>query len=539
MSFENQFNRTDDIAVGVVGGGRPSTDLVVGVVGGGPAGLMAAGMAASQGARVLLIEKNESCGRKLLITGSGKCNITNTLNLQDFLDGFFENKKFLYPALTRFSSSSLLEFFGKYGLSFITVDNFKIFPETERADTVLNALLTFCKNQGVEIISSSRVMKIEINESNVDLINTPTTTSTTSNSTNKNTEQSIKSATYTDTNSFRNNILSNTGKYIKIRKFKISTEGKEFYCDKLIIATGGLSYPITGSTGDGYSLARSFDHKIISTRPALAGIKTDNSLLSELSGVSLRDVKVTLVNSEHNTSVAVQTGDVLFTHTGLSGPCILNLSRYLSLAGTDFTPSSSNSGNHNHNSISGSKIQESQSLQDNHKSKSLQDNHKSKSLQDNPKSYSLQIDLFQNKSMESLDREIIEILSSNPKKELKTALSKSLGLPVSFAGVLIKLCGLNSEIPCSDVTKGQRKKLLQSIKSFSIPVTTSQGYDKAMVTAGGVATSEINPKTMESKLVSGLYFAGEIIDIDGITGGYNLQFAFSTGFLAGESAGRV
>jgi predicted Rossmann fold flavoprotein len=140
--------------------------------------------------------------------------------------------------------------------------------------------------------------------------------------------------------------------------------------------------------------------------------------------------------------------------------------------------------------------------------------------------------------MESLDREIIEILSSNPKKELKTALSKSLGLPVSFAGVLIKLCGFNSEIPCSDLTKDQRKKLLQSLKSFSIPITTTQGYDKAMVTAGGVATSEINPKTMESKLVSGLYFAGEIIDIDGITGGYNLQFAFSTGFLAGESAGR-
>lgn len=530
MIFENQFNKTDDIVVGVVGGVRHSTDLVVGVVGGGPAGLMAAGTAASQGARVLLIEKNESCGRKLLITGSGKCNITNTLPMQDFLDGFFENKKFLYPALTRFSSSSLLEFFGKYGLSFITVDNFKIFPEAERADTVLNALLAFCKNQGVEIISSSKVENIELNESNVDIFNTPTTTSATSNSTNKNTEQSIESATYTDTNSFRNNILSYTFKSVKIRKFKISTEDKEFLCDRIILATGGLSYPITGSTGDGYTIARVFNHKIVPTRPALAGIKTDNNLLSELSGVSLRDVKVTLVNSEHNTSVAVQTGDVLFTHTGLSGPCILNLSRYLSLSGTDFTPSSSNSGNHNHNSISGSKIHESQSMQD---------NHKSKSLQDNPKSYGLQIDLFQNKSMESLDSELIEILSSNPKKELKTALSKSLGLPVSFAGVLIKLCGFRAEITCNDITKDQRKKLLKSLKSFSIPVTTSQGYEKAMVTAGGVATSEINPKTMESKLVSGLYFAGEIIDIDGITGGYNLQFAFSTGFLAGESAGRT
>lgn len=466
MSNDIQLNKSDDMVVGVVGGGRPSTDIVVGVVGGGPAGLMAAGTAASQGARVLLIEKNESCGKKLLITGSGKCNITNTLPIQDFLDGFFENKKFLYPALTRFSSSSLLEFFGKYGLSFITVDDFKIFPETERADTVLNALLTFCKNQGVEIISNSRVAKIEY------------------------TEQMVEASSFEDTSSAQNSSLSNPFNPDMHRKFIINTQGKDFYCDRVIIATGGLSYPITGSTGDGYLIANALNHRIVSTRPALVGIKTDNILLSELSGVSLRDVKVSLVDSMQKSSIASQTGDVLFTHTGLSGPCILNISRYI--------PSS-----------------------------------------DIQKSYCLQIDLFQHKSLENLDKELIEILSSHQKKELKTAISKSFEIPASFASVLTRLCGLQQDILCSNVTKGQRKMLLQSLKTFTIPIKSTQGYEKAMVTAGGVATSEINPKTMESKLISGLYFAGEIIDIDGITGGYNLQAAFSTGFIAGESAGKI
>lgn len=424
------------------------------VVGGGPAGLMAAGTAASSGAKVLLFEKNSRCGRKLLLTGSGKCNITNQASLEQFLDRYAENGKFLYPAFKELFSDGLEHFFSRYGVRFQTEENRKVFPESKDAGSVLSALLSYCQENKVEFHLEEPVLSMEQTETQ--------------------------------------NTHDSSG-----RMWRITTSVKTYEAASVILATGGLSYPKTGSTGDGYALAKTVSHTIRPTRPALVPVTTEEPWSKALSGISMRNVKVSLYGNHagNNTvKIAEQTGDLLFTHFGLSGPPILFLSRWLP------EHMETQSGNH---------------------------------------SYSMVVDLFPTRSRNEIESLLLHYISANPTRQLKTALSKEFDMPLALSSALIGHLGFSETITGQETTKAKRAVLLDALNALSFPLSGTRGYREAMVTAGGVDTKEIRPQSMESKKVSHLFFAGELIDIDGYTGGYNLQAAFSTGYLAGKNAALV
>lgn len=414
---------------------------IVIVIGGGPAGLMAAGTAASCGAKVLLFEKNALFGRKLLLTGSGKCNITNSAPLDLFLDQFAENRKFLYPAFRLFFREELEAFFRLRHVAFQTEENGKIFPVTKSAGSILDALLDFCNENGVEMYPGEPVLSIG------------------------------NSSDWT-----------------------VTTARGEYRAGSVILATGGLSYPKTGSTGDGYRFAQSCAHTVVPTRPALVALETRDSWSAALSGTSLRDIKVSLW-MEHAgqgaRKIADSQGDLLFTHFGLSGPPVLFLSRWL--------PDRFESG-------------------------------------DPSRIFSIAADCFPSRSAEDLEAALLAHCAASPLRLMKTILSREFGLPLAMAAALAAHLGFGEDITGQDLTKEKRKILLKAMKDLRFPLQRSRGYAEAMVTAGGISTKEIRPQTMESKMASHLYFAGECIDIDGFTGGFNLQAALSTGYLAGRCA---
>ena len=414
---------------------------IVAVIGGGPAGLMAAGTAAACGASVLHFEKNAQCGRKLLITGAGRCNITNSAPFDQFLDQYPENKKFLFPAFKRFFVDELKEFCGQYHLSLVLDDNGKYFPETQQAQSVLDLLLSYCQEQRVAFHCGTPVREV-----------------------------SGGAADWT-----------------------IHTARGLYSANAVIVATGGLSYPRTGSDGDGYRMAASLSHVIVPTRPALVALEISSPNCAALSGISLKDVPVELwekIDSASSRKIAVQRGDLLFTHFGVSGPPVLFLSRWLpaDFADREFP------------------------------------------------GYVLIVDLVPASSLHELENKLLAIFALTPNRQLKNVLSQNLEIPHAVAAMIVTQCSFKEDILCQEITKVNRKVLLMKLKSFCFSIARTRGYKEAMVTAGGVSTQEINPRTMESKLQPGLYFAGEIIDIDGYTGGYNLQAAFSTGYLAGKSA---
>lgn len=402
------------------------------VVGGGAAGLLAAAYAAKTNANVLLLEKNNMLARKIRISGKGRCNLTNAADLQSFIDSYFDNGKFLYRALTIFSNQHLIRLLNDYRLETKIERGNRVFPVSDNANQVADTLIKFAEDQGVRFRFSTRVSKVCVNNDRVI------------------------------------GVESSTGYY---------------QADKVIITTGGASYPKTGSTGDGYEIAKMVGHTIIQPYPALVGLKTWEDWVKEVSGLALKNVSVTIYCEDETKT---QFGEMEFVHFGVTGPIILTLSHYISLW-----------------------------------------------LRENKK-VSLTIDLKPALSELKLDQRIQRDFQLYKRKQLKNGLDDLL--PKSLIPIIIRLSEINPEKVINQIIRQERLQLVKLLKQLPLSIKATLPISTAIVTAGGVDLKEVNPKTMESKLVSGLFFAGEVLNIDGITGGFNLQAAFSTGVLAGISA---
>ncbi len=408
------------------------------VIGAGPAGMMAAGQAAKRGASVRLVEKMERPGRKLRITGKGRCNITNDSPMADFLRHFPSGGNFLKPALHGFFAPHLLRFLAERGVETVTERGNRVFPASDKAGEVVDALTRWNTDMGVGTGTLSRARALLLKDTLV------------------------------------------TG----VRTAGPDGTEKELPAHAVIITTGGLSYPLTGSTGDGYRLARAAGHTIVTPRPALAPLETVGDWASRLQGLSLKNVTVSLwVNGKKQDS---EFGEILFTHFGVSGPVILTLS--------------------------------GQAVDALHGGKQVE----------------LSIDLKPALDNEKLDARLLRDFDNNPKKQAANLLRELL--PSSLIPLCLDITGIPADRTANQVTAKDRRKLRLWLKDFRLAVTGHRPISEAIVTAGGVSLKEVNPKTMESRLVKGLYFAGEVLDIHADTGGFNLQAAFSTGYLAGISA---
>lgn len=419
------------------------------IVGGGAAGLMAATQSAEMGAKTLLLEKMERPGRKLRITGKGRCNLTNIVSMPEFIDHFGRNGRFLRQTFSRFFSNDLVEFFEQLGVKTVTERGGRVFPTSEKAQDVVDALTSLVKRKGVMVVTGSPVERLII-------------------------ENGIIRGVEVSTISSKGDAPSP------------SHAVKQVYrSDYVIIATGGASYPATGSTGDGYHLAKSAGHTIVSIRPALVPLETAGTSASKLQGLSLRNVTVTLTVDGKKKNTAM--GEMLFTHFGISGPIIL--------------------------SLSGDAVD------------ALQSNH----------TVAVSIDLKPALDEAKLEDRLLRDFAQQGKKYFHTFLKGFL--PRKLIPVCIELTGLNSDKLCHQITSAERKILRTWLKDFRLTVTGHRPLNEAIITAGGVDTKEVDPRTMESKLVKGLYFCGEVLDLAADTGGFNLQAAFSTGWLAGRHCG--
>ena len=417
------------------------------VVGGGASGLIAAGQSALSGAKTLLIEKMQHPGRKLRITGKGRCNIANTSSLSEFITHIHPNGKFLRQVFSHFFTDDLLSFLENIGIKTIIERGGRVFPESENAEDVVDTLIKWAYNCGVKIITQTSVKQLLINEGQI-----------------------IGVAAY-DTLLSKKNV-------------KIKQQYQKYYSNAVIIATGGKSYPATGSTGDGYQLATSAGHDIVTARPALVPLRTKGEIAQKLQGLSLKNIRVNVWINEKKHSTAF--GEMLFTHFGISGPIILTLSRIIVEA-----------------------FQKGDNVD-------------------------VIIDLKPALDEKQLDMRLLRDFKELSKKQFKTFL-KGL-LPQKLIAVCIELTGIEPDKVCSHISVKERKKIRYWLKNFKFEINGHQSFSEAIITAGGVNLKGVNPKTMGSKIVDGLYFAGEILDLDADTGGYNLQIAFSTGWVAGRNA---
>ncbi len=403
------------------------------VIGGGAAGLMAAGTSSHMNAETIVLERNERPARKLMITGKGRCNVTNNCNsLQELITNVPRNGRFLYGAFSRFMPSDVIEFFESRGVELKTERGNRVFPVSDNAVDIVDSLVGYAKERARFI--NGRATKLIVEDNTVKGVETE--------------------------------------------------NGDVIYADKIIIATGGLSYPGTGSTGDGYELAKQAGHKITELVPSLVPLEIHEGFCSDLMGLSLRNTAVKVVDTENGKTVYTDFGEMLFTHFGVSGPMILSASAHM-------------------RNMKSSK-------------------------------YKIYIDLKPALTHEQLDARILRDFSENTNKNFINALNSLL--PKKLVPVVVKLSGISLSTKVNQITKEQRKNLVDLLKGMSITVTGFRPVAEAIITSGGVDISQINPKTMESKLIRGLYFAGEVIDTDAYTGGFNLQIAFSTGRLAGISA---
>ncbi len=402
------------------------------IIGAGPAGLIAAGRAAELGGKVLILEKMRNEGRKLLITGKGRCNITNNATIGEFITHVFPNGKFLRNAFSQYYSEDIINLLEKYGVDVSLERGGRYFPTSNKAADILRALLQWVNELGVEIKTGYRIEKLLIEDNKI---------------------QGVRA------------------------------NGEIFTTPKVILATGGKSYPATGSTGDGYELARRVGHKIEKPIPALVPVETKGSTAQKLQGLNLRNVKAVVWIDSKKAGEAF--GEMIFTHFGLSGPIILTLSRIMV-----------------------------------------------KALQ-NKQKVEITIDLKPALDEQKLDKRLQRDLNEHGKKQLINIFRS--WLPASMIPVFIELLQLDPEKACHQVSGKERKKIRHLMKNMHFEISHNRSFKEAIITAGGIPTNEIRPKTMESKIVSGLYFAGEIIDLDAETGGYNLQIAYSTGWLAGNS----
>ena len=402
------------------------------VIGAGPAGMFAAATAARDGARVTVLEKNHRQGRKLMITGKGRCNITNNTTVEGLVAGCAVGGRFLYSAFSRFSPADTIGFFEERGVPLKTERGNRVFPVSDKAVDINDALVACCRERGVRFVTDSPVTAIETENGRV------------------------------------------TG---------VRTADRLMPCDACILATGGASYPATGSTGDGYAFARALGHTVTPLSPSRVPLETAERDCAEMQGLSLKNVGIT-VSDQKGKKVYEDFGELLFTHFGLSGPVILSASSHIRSA----------------------------------------------------PGHVVSIDLKPALSAEKLDERIRRDFS----EELNRDFANSLGglLPKSMIPVIVRRSGIPAETKINSVTREQRRALAALLKAYKLNVAAFRPIDEAIVTSGGVATKEIDPKTMRSKLIGGLYFAGEIIDVDAHTGGFNLQIALSTGFCAGSEAAR-
>ncbi len=412
------------------------------VIGGGPAGMMAAIAAAEYGNNVTIIEKNSDFGKKLLITGKGRCNITSSLYMSEFIKNTPGNGQFLYSAFQNYTNTDIIDFLKRQGLEVKEERGNRIFPVTDKSIDVLNCFKSKINELKIKKLFNTRVQKI----------------------------------------------LIQNGEVLGVR-----TDKEIIQTDKIILATGGKSYPLTGSTGDGYLIAKNIGHKVTEIRPSLVPLVIyEKNECKEMQGLSLRNVGIKIIDDSKNKLIYEDFGEMVFTHFGISGPTVLSGSAHLV------------------------RYKEVESLMKNQKVK-------------------LQIDLKPALTEEQLDERILRDFKEFKNKQFKHALDKLL--PQKMIPVVIEKTKINEEKRVNEITKEERRNLVKILKKFELTIKDFRPVEEAIITSGGINIKEINPKTMESKLVKGLYFAGEIIDVDSYTGGFNLQIAYSTGYTAGMHVG--
>ena len=414
------------------------------VIGGGPAGMMAAITSAKEGNDVSLLEKNNRCGKKLLITGKGRCNITSSLAMSEFINNIPGNGRFLYSAFENFTNEDILEMLHKNNVETKEERGNRIFPVSDKSMDVLNAFESELRRANVKLITDARVTDIVVCENEVKAV-----------------------------------------RYVKEER------KEEIKAEKVILATGGKSYPITGSTGDGYEIAKKVGHTVEKIQGSLVPLTTNSDSLDickELQGLSLKNVEITIIDKENSKVIYKDFGEMLFTHFGVSGPTILSSSAHL-LRYKNID-----------NKLFNNQIE-------------------------------LLIDLKPALSEEKLDERVKRDFEKNKNKEIRNGLDELL--PKKLILPIIKLSNINVNKKINSITKEERRQLVKILKNMPIIINGFRPVEEAIITAGGISIKEINPKTMESKLVKGLYFAGEIIDVDAYTGGFNLQIAYSTGYTAG------
>ena len=400
------------------------------IIGAGAAGMMAAIAAADHGAQVILLEKNEKLGKKIYITGKGRCNITNGCPTEDFFDNVVSNPKFLYSAVYTFDQSSMCSFLENEGLKLKEERGQRIFPESDKSSDVIKTLEHALRRRNVQIRLNTCVNRVVTDESGFSKV--------------------------------------------------ITSKGENIKADALIIATGGLSYKSTGSTGDGYRFASKMGHKIIDTEPSLVPLRVKEGYVKDLEGLSLKNVNLTIGRFS-------DFGEMLFTSDGISGPLVLTASSDLcrQIAGTQ-------------------------------------------------EGISAYIDLKPALTPEQLDQRILRDFAEEKNKAFKNSLNKLL--PSKLIPVMVDLSQIREDKKVNEITKEERKRLAELIKKFPLTIVGNKGFEQAVITQGGISVREIDASTMESKIVENVYFAGEVMDVDAYTGGFNLQIAWSTGYLAGMSA---
>ncbi len=403
------------------------------IIGGGAAGLMAAIKSVDKGNTVTLIEKNDKVGRKLMITGKGRCNVCNNCDIDTLINNIPKNAKFLYSAFSMLSPKELMEFFESKKVPLKTERGNRVFPVSDKAVDIVDALYNSVIKSDAKIINATA-----------------------------------------------EKIITKENKVIGVKL----QNGDILPADSVILATGGMSYPITGSTGDGYKMANELGHTITELKPSLVPLEIHEGFCTRLSGLSLKNVTLSVFEDGKKKPLFCELGEMLFTHFGISGPLVLSASSHIRYMGK--------------------------------------------------KQYIAFIDLKPALTKEQLDNRILRDFSQELNKDFANSLDKLL--PKSLIPVIVKLSGIDSSLKVNQITKQERLKLCEIVKKLPLHITGFRPIEEAIITSGGISVKEINPKTMESKLVSGLYFAGEIIDVDAYTGGFNLQIAFSTGYMAGVNA---
>lgn len=403
------------------------------IVGAGAAGMMAAVSALKVGADVTLIEQNNILGKKIRITGKGRCNVTNDCTPQEFIQNVPTNGKFLYSAINQFTAYDTMKFFEENHIPLKVERGNRVFPSSDKSIDIIKAFTRALEHVNCKIL-----------------------------------HKKVKSLIVED--SFCRGIITESGEKI--------------LADSVILATGGVSYPGTGSTGDGVIFAKSLGHKIIDLKPSLVPLVSSDYFCKELQGLSLKNVAIRIFDNQKNSFIYKDFGEMIFTHFGVSGPVILSASAHM------------------------------------------------KNM--NLKKFILFIDFKPALDINTLDKRLLKDFSKNINKDYINSLDELL--PKKLIPVIVKMSGIPPRTKCNKITKEQRINLINLLKNFKVTIDSFRPIKEAIVTSGGVSTKEINPKTMESKLIKSLYFAGEIIDVDAYTGGFNLQIAFSTGFLAGLSA---